>query len=83
MVNEIQALNKKLTWTLVQPLLDRTQIIGYKTKLSSNRNIASYKARLVALSNKQKYSGDYFDTFSIVAKMLSIRILLSRALCTK
>ena len=37
------------------------------------------KARLVAKEYTQIYGSDYYDTFSLVAKMASIRILFSMA----
>jgi len=36
-----------------------------------------YKGRLVAKSYTQTYDIDYFETFSLVVRMNSIRILLS------
>ena len=37
------------------------------------------KARLIAKGYTQIYGSDYYDTFSPVAKMTSVRVLLSMA----
>jgi hypothetical protein len=47
----------------------------FKKKLKSDGTIDKYKARLVAKGYKQKQNIDYFDTYSPVTRIASIRIL--------
>jgi hypothetical protein len=50
-----------------------------KTKLRSNGTIDKYKDRLVAKGYAQKEREDFFDTYSPVARLTTIRVLLSLA----
>ncbi|GJY95278.1 retrotransposon protein, putative, ty1-copia subclass [Tanacetum coccineum] len=84
----LEAMNTKmqskdnLVWYLVD-LPSNGQTIGckwlFKKKTDIDGNVHTFKARLVAKGFTQTYGGDYEKTFSLVANIRAIRILLAIA----
>ena len=82
MQDELDALSQNHTWDVV-PCPPFVKPIGckwiYSIKLNSDGTLARYKARLVALGNRQEYGIDYEETFAPVAKMTTVRTILAIA----
>ncbi|GJZ17889.1 retrotransposon protein, putative, ty1-copia subclass [Tanacetum coccineum] len=79
---EIQSMMDNMVWVLVDlPLGCKT--VGskwiFKKKTDMDGIVHTYKARLVAKGYTQLYGVDYEETFSPVADIIAIRILISIA----
>ncbi|KAJ3693375.1 hypothetical protein LUZ60_008855 [Juncus effusus] len=81
MDEEIEAIEKNRTWDLVE-LPEGCRSIGvkwvYKKKVNAEGKIERYKARLVAKGYRQKAGIDYDEFFATVARMETIRLLISQ-----
>ncbi|KAF3613949.1 hypothetical protein FXO38_35947 [Capsicum annuum] len=80
--NEIDSILYNDTWELVD-LPPRNKPLGskwiFKRKMKADGTIDKYKARLVGNGFKQKEGLDYFDTYSPVTRIMSIRMLIALA----
>ncbi|KAG8485617.1 hypothetical protein CXB51_018939 [Gossypium anomalum] len=79
---EICTQEKNATWTVTNLPQGKT-VVGCKwifvVKYNSNGSIQRYKARLVARGFTQTYRIDFTETFAPVAKLNTVRVLLSLA----
>lgn len=82
MAQELQALKKNETWTLV-PLPLGKNVVGcawkYKVKFNPNGIVNKPKSQLVAQGFTQVEGVDYHESFSLVAKRQTICILIHLA----
>ena len=82
MDEEMKAIQKNDTWELTT-LLGGHESIGvkwvYKVKKNADGKIEKYKARLVAKGYKQQVGIDCEGVFALVARMETIRLVISLA----
>ncbi|KAK8560657.1 hypothetical protein V6N13_003342 [Hibiscus sabdariffa] len=82
MRSEMDSMSENQVWTLVEPP-EGIKPIGckwvFKKNIDMDGNVQTYKGRLVAKGFRQIHGVDYDETFSPVAMIKSIRILLAIA----
>ncbi|WVY94711.1 hypothetical protein V8G54_033799 [Vigna mungo] len=82
MQDELNALTNNNTWTITDLPSGKTAIGCrwiYKIKHKSDGSIERFKARLVAKGYTQLEGLDYLETFALVAKLTTLRLLLAVA----
>ena len=82
MMEQISALEKNDTYELVPKSHDADLITCkrvYKLKKKAHDRIDRHKARFVARGFSQQYGRDYDEAFSSVARMTSLRTIISLA----
>ena len=80
--SEVESILQNHTWELVD-LTPGCKPLGYKwifkRKMKADESIDKYKTKLVVKGYRQKQGLDYFDTYSPVTRITSIRILIAIA----
>lgn len=80
--SELASLEKNATWSVAALPADR-RAVGctwvFKVKRNKDGGVERYKARLCAQGFSQREGVDYGDTFAPVARVTTIRVLLSIA----
>src|SRR5215216_4215693 len=80
--SEMGSMYENKVWTLVDLPDDRQATDNkwiFKKKTDADGNVTVYKARLVSKGYRQVQGVDYDETFSPVAKLKSVRIMLAIA----
>lgn len=79
---ELEALELNNTYIITDLSLGKMAIASkwtYKIKYRDDRTMDRFKATLIAKGYNQLASIDYIDSFSPVAKLVTIRVFLSMA----
>ena len=80
MKSKMESMKVNEVWSLVDPP-EGIKPIGckwiFKRKRGADGQVETYKARLVAKGYRQRYGIDYDETFSPVAMLKSIRIMVA------
>ena len=82
MKSEIRSMYESKLWTLVDLPDDRQAIENkwiFKRKTDADSSVTIYKSRIVAKGFRQVQGVDYGETFSSVAMLKSVRIMLAIA----
>jgi hypothetical protein len=82
MVEEMESLNKNEMWDLVELPIGRNFVgrkWAFKKKMNVVGQVEKFKARLEAKGYSQVEGVDFGDIFSPIAKLTSIRVLMSLA----
>jgi hypothetical protein len=82
MDEEMATLDPNATWELLALPKDKKEIgckWVYKVKHNGDGSVSRYKAILVAKGYAQTYGIDYEETYSLVAKMTTVRTIIAMA----
>ncbi|KAF5794743.1 putative RNA-directed DNA polymerase [Helianthus annuus] len=82
MAEELAAIERNNTWELVSLSIGKN-VVGlkwlFKTKLGADGQVLKHKARLVAKGYSQRRGIDFEETFALVARFETIRVVLAVA----